>query len=292
MVHRRRIMYLTGLITSETHRAGRTWTFSIRNGIGWSDTIKTLVMLFWLGNGASYRMVPWVFVIHCSTIHASSTESLRSRWPFATWSSTSQRPWKTWRQYPLGLQGWQDTQPSWEQLEQSTAAMSGSNHPAALIVLKEQLNVSFIYPAGFLWPTIRAASLTPTVCVLTKQCSAIQQVYSPPGHFILADGGYLCLQQPLPFISAYKRPEQGVGDQRANYHLSRARSIIERAFGRLKTISGAIFLQALEVHHIFVPHVITQQDFVEYWKKSELNRMISRGIISFSFFLPYYNFRS
>ncbi|XP_038129743.1 protein ALP1-like [Cyprinodon tularosa] len=82
-------------------------------------------------------------------------------------------------------------------------------------------------------------------------------IYPPPGHFILADGGYPCLQHPLPLITPFKRPVQGVGAQRFNSHHSRARSIIERAFGMMKTRFRAIFLQALEVHHTFVPQVIT-----------------------------------
>ncbi|KAF3851528.1 hypothetical protein F7725_013300 [Dissostichus mawsoni] len=68
--------------------------------------------------------------------------------------------------------------------------------------------------------------------------------------------GYPCLQHPLPLITP-KRPLQGVGPQRFNSHHSRARSIIERAFGVLKTRFRSIFLQALEVHHTFVPQVIT-----------------------------------
>ncbi|CAM4571017.1 unnamed protein product [Leuciscus chuanchicus] len=82
-------------------------------------------------------------------------------------------------------------------------------------------------------------------------------MYPPPGHFILADGGYPCLQHPLPLITPYKRPVRGVGAQRFNLHHSRARSIIERAFGMMKTRFRSIFLKALEVHHTFVPHVIT-----------------------------------
>ncbi|KAJ3584066.1 hypothetical protein NHX12_014562, partial [Muraenolepis orangiensis] len=79
----------------------------------------------------------------------------------------------------------------------------------------------------------------------------------PPGgpgrHFILADGGYPCLQQPLPLITPYKRPIRGVAAQRFNGHHSRARFIIERAFGMMKTRFRAIFLQALEVKPTFVP---------------------------------------
>ncbi|XP_055079761.1 putative nuclease HARBI1 [Periophthalmus magnuspinnatus] len=82
-------------------------------------------------------------------------------------------------------------------------------------------------------------------------------LYPPPGHFILGDGGYPCLQRPLPLITPYKRPVQGVGAQRFNFHHSKARSIIERAFGMMKTRFRAIFFHALEVHHTFAPHVIT-----------------------------------
>ncbi|XP_042577424.1 protein ALP1-like [Cyprinus carpio] len=74
---------------------------------------------------------------------------------------------------------------------------------------------------------------------------------------MLADGGYPCLRYPLPLITPYKRPVQGVGAHHFNVHHSRARSIIERAFGMMKTRFRAIFLQVLEVHHTFVPHVIT-----------------------------------
>ncbi|KAG7221143.1 hypothetical protein INR49_017521, partial [Caranx melampygus] len=60
-----------------------------------------------------------------------------------------------------------------------------------------------------------------------------------------------------PLITPYKRPVQGVAAQHFNSHHSRARSIIERAFGMMKTRFRAIFLQALEVQHTFVPQVIT-----------------------------------
>nr|XP_054597978.1 uncharacterized protein LOC129163706 [Nothobranchius furzeri]XP_054597979.1 uncharacterized protein LOC129163706 [Nothobranchius furzeri] len=83
-----------------------------------------------------------------------------------------------------------------------------------------------------------------------------QSAFPPPGHFILADGGYPCLQHPLPLITPYKWVVQGVGAQRFNSHQSRARCIIERAFG-IKTRFRTIFLKALEVHSTFVPHVIT-----------------------------------
>ncbi|KAJ3592875.1 hypothetical protein NHX12_005213, partial [Muraenolepis orangiensis] len=53
----------------------------------------------------------------------------------------------------------------------------------------------------------------------------------------------------------FARPIRGVAAQRFNGHHCRARSIIERAFGMMKTRFWAIFLQALEVNHTFVPHI-------------------------------------
>ncbi|XP_036066562.1 uncharacterized protein LOC112157586 [Oryzias melastigma] len=82
-----------------------------------------------------------------------------------------------------------------------------------------------------------------------------QTVYPPPRHFILADGGYPCLQRPLPLITPYKRVNVDVAAHHFHSHNSRAHLIIERAFGMMKTRFRAIFLQALEVHHTFVPHV-------------------------------------
>ncbi|CAJ1053306.1 putative nuclease HARBI1 [Xyrichtys novacula] len=84
-----------------------------------------------------------------------------------------------------------------------------------------------------------------------------QNIYPPPGHFILADSGYPCLQHPLPLITPYRLQVRGVAAQRFNGHHARARSIIERAFGMMKTRFRAIFLKALEIRHTFVPQVIT-----------------------------------
>lgn len=80
--------------------------------------------------------------------------------------------------------------------------------------------------------------------------------YPPPGYFLLADGGYPCLQEPLALITPYKRPVRGMAEQRFNYHHSKGRTIIERAFGMMKTRFRCIFLEALEVHTLFVPKVM------------------------------------
>ncbi|XP_038572837.1 uncharacterized protein LOC119901297 [Micropterus salmoides] len=172
----------------------------------------------------------------------------------------------SYNRYPVGLQGWQDTEPFLKQLEQSTAAMSASSHRAALMVSATETGNCFHPSSCRLCVTIRAASLTPTwaglgrsttpECSATAHCTGIHSTLLQ-GISSLQTEGTRASNTHSPFITPYKRPIQGVGTQRFNSHHSRARSIIERAFGMMKTRFRAIFLQALEVHHTFVPHVIT-----------------------------------
>ena len=127
---------------------------------------------------------------------------------------------------------------------------------------QEQQIVLFHHPASSLWPSgplcghVRGlAGVGAWLRVIRHSSLYRHAIYPPPGHFILADGGYSCLQHPLPFITSYKRSMRGLAAQRFNVYHSRARIIFERAFGIMKTRFGSIFLKALEVHHTFVPQV-------------------------------------
>ncbi|KAG7453518.1 hypothetical protein JOB18_019378, partial [Solea senegalensis] len=62
-------------------------------------------------------------------------------------------------------------------------------------------------------------------------------LYPPAGYFLQGDGGYPCLQHRVAF----------------NHHHAKARIIIERTFGMLKTRWHNIFQQALEVQPLFTP---------------------------------------
>lgn len=91
-------------------------------------------------------------------------------------SSTYRRPRMSYNRYPVGLQGWQDTEPFLKQLEQSMAAMSASSQRAALMVSAIGTGNCFHPSSCRLSVTIRAASLTPTWAGLgrstTPECSA------------------------------------------------------------------------------------------------------------------------
>ncbi|KAI2661133.1 Protein ALP1-like [Labeo rohita] len=81
-------------------------------------------------------------------------------------------------------------------------------------------------------------------------------LYPPPGKCILRDGGYLCLSAPICLITPYREPVQNPVQARFNSKHSRARSIVERAFGMMKARWRSLYFKALEVSPVFVPEVV------------------------------------
>lgn len=80
-----------------------------------------------------------------------------------------------------------------------------------------------------------------------------KNLYPPEGYILLGDGGYPCTKS---LITPYREPVPGAVERRFNFHHAKARSIIERAFGIMKTRWRTIFLKALEVKPTFAPVVI------------------------------------
>ncbi|XP_032365442.1 putative nuclease HARBI1 [Etheostoma spectabile] len=93
--------------------------------------------------------------------------------------------------------------------------------------------------------------------VLRRSPMYKESLYPPPGFFLLGDGGYPCLQHPVTIMTPYRQPVAGQVQARFNKHHAKARSIIERCFGMLKTRWRAIFLRALEIRPLFAPKVIS-----------------------------------
>ncbi|KAJ8346457.1 hypothetical protein SKAU_G00278580 [Synaphobranchus kaupii] len=85
---------------------------------------------------------------------------------------------------------------------------------------------------------------------------AFMHLYPPRGYALLGDGGYPCLEDPIQIITPYREPVQGPVEARFNRHHSKARSIIERAFGLMKSRWRSILFSALEVHPTFAPKVV------------------------------------
>jgi hypothetical protein len=63
-------------------------------------------------------------------------------------------------------------------------------------------------------------------------------------------------------LTPYKEPVIGRVQQRFNYRQSKARSVIERAFGMMKTRWRSTLFRALEVKPTFAPQVIASCAFL------------------------------
>ncbi|XP_034088290.1 protein ALP1-like [Gymnodraco acuticeps] len=150
--------------------------------------------------------------------------------PFARRSSNCP-PLENWRRLAQSLQGWPTAQYS----------------PGAVCDGKGFFLNTFVGNPGSVHDTR----------VLKNSAIYKQALYPPSGFFLLGDGGYPCIEGPVALITPYREPLQGRVQSRFNQHHARARSIIEWAFGRMKSRWRSLFFKALEVHHTFVPSVIT-----------------------------------
>ncbi|KAJ8359033.1 hypothetical protein SKAU_G00155580 [Synaphobranchus kaupii] len=91
------------------------------------------------------------------------------------------------------------------------------------------------------------------LCVLRNIPLYVEQLYPPEGHCILGDGGYPCLELPICIFTPSREPVRSPVAANFNTHHSRARNVVERSFGMLKTRWRTIFLKALEVKPTFAP---------------------------------------
>ncbi|XP_034551967.1 putative nuclease HARBI1 [Notolabrus celidotus] len=233
---------------------------------GWGATIETLVFLFWLASGASYRVVLRVFGMPRSTVHRIvhrvTAEVVAVRQKVICLPKTTEDLAAVTHGF-AGLARHAAFGKAAGAIDGCHVRIKPPSGPDGHCYKNRKLFYSIILQAvcdhqgRFIDTYVGWPGSVHDSRVLRHSPLYRRAIYPPPGHFILADGGYPCLQQPLPLITPYKRLVQGVGAQRFNSHHSRARSIIERAFGMMKTRFRSIFLQALEVHHTSVPQVIT-----------------------------------
>lgn len=231
---------------------------------GWGPTLETLVFLFWLASGSAYRIVSRVFQMPLPTVfrvvHRMADEVVGVVARFIVLPTTQEE-----------LQAVGDgfarlaCHPAFRR---SAGAIDGTHirvrcpgGPDGQDYINRKLFPSVVLQAvcdhqgRFLDIFVGYPGSVHDARILKNSPIYLRGTYPPPGYFLLGDGGYPCLENPLALITPFRQPVAGMAEQRFNNHHSRARCIIERAFGLMKTRFRCIFLEALEVHVQFVPKV-------------------------------------
>ncbi|XP_071377531.1 putative nuclease HARBI1 [Centroberyx affinis] len=231
---------------------------------GWEKELHVLVFLYWLAHAASYRVVSRAFDIPKTTVHRMVHQV----------SGAVGGLLKRIVRFPPADQ--------MEEVGAGFARLAGS--PAFSVAvgaidgchirIKPPAEDASCYYNRKLFASIQLQAICDhrgkfiDICcgfpgsvhdarVLKNSPVYSQQLYPPEGRCILGDGGYPCLTAPIRLMTPYRAPVLNAVQARYNHKLSRARCIIERAFGMMKTRWRSIFFKSLEVSHTFAPVVVT-----------------------------------
>lgn len=230
---------------------------------GWGPEIDTLVFLFWLASATSYRVVARAFDMPRSTIHRVvhrvSAKIAALLYDVVRHPSAQELP-------RLGAR--------FARLAGSAAfnrvvgAIDGCH-----IRVKPPAEDAACYFNRKLFHSVQLQAICDDggrfLDVFVGYCGSVhdarvlqnspiyyEQSYPPPGYCIIGDGGYPCLSRPICLMTPFRQPVRNHLQARYNCYLSRARCVVERSFGVLKTRWRSIFLKALEVEVKYVPEVI------------------------------------
>lgn len=230
---------------------------------GWERDIEVLLFLFWLGHAASFRVVSRTFDIPKSSVHDIVHRV----------SSAIVRILRRVIAFPTG----DDLVAVGEGFAQLAGSPAFSSAVGAIdgchIRIKPPAATAQCYLNRKLFHSIQLQAITDhrgkfidifvgypgsvhDARVLRNSPVFTGSLYPPAGKCILGDGGYPCLREPICLITPYREPVQNPVQARYNSKHSRARNIVERAFGMMKTRWRSVFFKAMEVSPAFVPEVI------------------------------------
>ncbi|XP_034533111.1 putative nuclease HARBI1 [Notolabrus celidotus] len=184
---------------------------------GWGATIETLVFLFWLASGASYRVVSRVFGIPRSTVHRIvhrvTAEVVAVRHKVICLPKTAEDLAAVTHGF-AGLARQAAFGKAAGAIDGCHVRIKPPSGPDGHCYKNRKLFYSIILQAVcdhqgcFIDTYVGWPGSVHDSRVLRHSPLYRRAIYPPPGHFILADGGYPCLQRPLPLITPYKRPVQ------------------------------------------------------------------------------------
>uniref|UniRef100_A0A3Q3F1G4 DDE Tnp4 domain-containing protein n=1 Tax=Labrus bergylta TaxID=56723 RepID=A0A3Q3F1G4_9LABR len=231
---------------------------------GWGREVEMLVFLYWLASATSYRVVAEAFAIPTQTVfdlvHKASKRVLAIV--------------KRVIRFPTAAE--------MDRVGAGFARLAGSAVFARVAGSIDGCHVRVVAPAAheqaYLNRRLFHSIQFQAICdhrgkfldvfvgypgsvhdarVLRHSDVYVHQLYPPQAWFLIEDGGYPCIQDPITLITPYQEPVQSPVHRRFNGKLSRARLVVEQAFGIMKTRWRTIFLKAMEVRIPFAVEVIT-----------------------------------
>lgn len=236
---------------------------------GWGNQLETLIYVYWLAHGLSYRVVSSVFGVPKATVHRVIHKVAQNIWVKLKNVIFFPRP----EELQAVGQGFVELSrtPAFKNV---VGAIDGTH---IRIKPPRQHQIDYLNYKGYYSISMQAIcdscgrfldifvgypGSVHDARVLKNSSFYRAQRYPPTGYIILGDGGYPCLDTPVCLITPYKEPVNGQIQGRFNYHHSRGRSIIERAFGIMKTRWRSTLFKALEVKPTFAPQVIASCAFL------------------------------
>ena len=237
---------------------------------GWGNQFEILIYVYWLAHGLSYGVVSSVFSVPKATVHRVIHRVAQSIWNNLNRVISFPQAYEELKAVGQGFADLSGT-PAFVNV---VGAIDGTHirikppqrHRLDYLNYKNfySINMQAICDAKgtFLDIFVGYPGSVHDTRVMKNSYFYLTARYPPPGYMLLGDGGYPCLQTPVCLLTPYKEPVIGRVQQRFNYRQSKARSVIERAFGMMKTRWRSTLFRALEVKPTFAPQVIASCAFL------------------------------
>lgn len=225
---------------------------------GWTKEIELSVFLFWLAAGTSYRVTGAVFDVPRSTVKRICAKMLN-----ICVEDLMLQVIKFPNEDQLRAIGSRFcNRANTDIFEKAAGAIDGTHVrikcPPALHdqYINRKLNYSIQCQAvcdsssKFLDICVGYPGSVHDTRVLHNSPLYYRRLYPPVGYFLLGDSGYPCRVNPIPIITPFKETERRrltPMEKKFNNLHSKARTVVECAFGMLKTRWRSIFNKDLEL---------------------------------------------
>ncbi len=231
---------------------------------GWGHLITTLITVYWLAHGLSYSVVSRAFqvpvssvcrLVHTGTIKIAALRQQVIQFPDAQDLDEVVLGFENLANSPIFSKCVGAIDGCHVRIK-PPAGPTGQDYINRKLFPSIQMQAVCDGKGRFLNVFVGYPGSVHDTRVLRNSKMYKDALYPPQGYFLLGDGGYPCIIHPVAIITPYREPVQGRVQARFNHYHAKARSIIERAFGMMKTRWRSLLFKSLEVDNTFTPTVI------------------------------------